>query len=63
MTEGTLAKWLVANGQDVQPGQPIYVLEMDKATQEIEAPAAGRLVHKLAAGATYEVGTEIGEVV
>jgi len=63
MTEGTLAQWLVNDGQEVKEGDPIYVLETDKAAQDVEAPAPGRLVHKLAAGATYEVGTEIGEIV
>ncbi len=63
MTEGTLAEWLVEDGRDVALGEPIYVLETDKAAQEIEAPEAGRLVHKVAAGEIYEVGVEIGEIV
>jgi pyruvate/2-oxoglutarate dehydrogenase complex dihydrolipoamide acyltransferase (E2) component len=63
MTEGTLAEWLVEDGQNVEQGQPIYVLETEKAAQDIEAPEAGRLVHKLAAGEVYEVGVEIGEIV
>jgi pyruvate/2-oxoglutarate dehydrogenase complex dihydrolipoamide acyltransferase (E2) component len=62
MTEGTLAEWLVEDGQEVSQGQPIYVIETEKATQDIEAPAAGRLTHKLEAGAIYGVGTEIGEI-
>jgi len=62
MTEGILAEWLVPDGQDVQVGDPIYTLETEKAAQEIESPAAGRLVHKLPAGATYDVGVEIGEI-
>jgi pyruvate/2-oxoglutarate dehydrogenase complex dihydrolipoamide acyltransferase (E2) component len=63
MTEGTLAEWLVADGQEVKQGDPIYLLETEKAAQEIEAPTAGRLTHRLEAGAIYEVGTEIGEIV
>ena len=62
-TEGTLAQWLVENGAEVQEGDPIYVLETDKAVQDIEAPASGRLVHKAESGAAYAVGTEIGEIV
>jgi hypothetical protein len=62
MTEGTLAEWLVADGQEVTEGQPIYVIETEKVAQEIEAPAAGRLVHKRPAFGLYEVGTEIGEI-
>ena len=61
-TEGTLAEWLVDDGELVEAGQPIYCLETDKSVQEIEAPESGRLTHKVAAGETYPVGTEIGEI-
>jgi pyruvate/2-oxoglutarate dehydrogenase complex dihydrolipoamide acyltransferase (E2) component len=61
-TEGTLAEWLVDDGAQVEEGQPIYLLETDKSVQEIEAPQAGRLLQKAAAGETYPVGTEIGEI-
>ena len=61
-TEGTLAEWLVEDGAMVEAGQPIYALETDKATQEIEAPESGKLTQKLPAGETYAVGTEIGEI-
>ncbi len=47
----------------VTEGQPIYSLETDKSVQDIEAPAAGRLTHKVPAGETYPVGTEIGEII
>jgi pyruvate/2-oxoglutarate dehydrogenase complex dihydrolipoamide acyltransferase (E2) component len=63
MTEGALAQWLVADGAEVAVGEPIYVLETEKAAQEIEAPAAGRLSQKAAAGETYPIGAEIGEIV
>ena len=62
-TEGTLAEWLVADGEQVTEGQPIYSLETDKSVQEIEAPASGKLVQKQPAGETCDVGTEIGEIV
>ncbi|WP_373077428.1 lipoyl domain-containing protein [Zhongshania sp.] len=62
-TEGTLAEWLVDDGAEVAEGDPIYLLETDKSAQEIEAPASGKLTQKLAAGETYPVGTEIGEIV
>jgi len=61
-TEGTLAEWLVEDGELVEEGQPIYSLETDKAVQEIEAPESGRLAQKAAAGETYPVGTQIGEI-
>jgi pyruvate/2-oxoglutarate dehydrogenase complex dihydrolipoamide acyltransferase (E2) component len=63
MTEGVLAEWLVADGAQVNEGDPIYTLETGKAVQEIQAPASGRLMHKVQAGETYPVGTDIGEIV
>lgn len=63
MSEGGLAEWIVADGADVAEGDPIYVLETDKATQDIVAPASGKLVHKATPGQVYPVGTEIGEIV
>ncbi len=63
MTEGTLAEWLQPDGATIKAGDPIYTLETGKATQEVEAPAAGKLIHKKPAGETYDVGTEIGEIV
>jgi pyruvate/2-oxoglutarate dehydrogenase complex dihydrolipoamide acyltransferase (E2) component len=62
MTEGQLVEWLVEDGAEVSEGQPIYVLESEKTTQDIEAPASGKLVHKVAQGEIYPVGTEIGEI-
>ena len=63
MTEGTIAEWVAADGSEVKEGQVIYLLESDKSTTEIEAPASGKLVHKAAAGETLDCGTEIGEIV
>ena len=63
MVDGTLAEWLVPDGATVKQGDLIYTLETGKATQEIEAPAAGTLKQKAAAGELYEVGTEIGEII
>ena len=62
MTEGQLVEWLVEDGADVSEGQPIYVLESEKTTQDIEAPATGKLAHKVQSGEIYPVGTEIGEI-
>lgn len=37
MTEGTVANWLVAEGDSVAPGDMIAEIETDKATMEVEA--------------------------
>lgn len=62
MQEGTLTQWLIADGQPVVEGQPIYVLELEKSTMDVEAPAAGVLRHIGVAGTTYKVGEVIGEI-
>jgi pyruvate dehydrogenase E2 component (dihydrolipoamide acetyltransferase) len=41
MVEGTIVRWLVEEGQQVERGQIILEIETDKATQEVESPADG----------------------
>ena len=43
MTEGTIAKWLKKEGEDVQAGEPLFEVETDKLTNTIEAPEGGVL--------------------
>lgn len=62
MTEGSFAEWLVPDQSDVVAGQPIYVVEGDKAANEVPAPAAGRLTHVARPGSTYKVGDIIAEL-
>ncbi|MCB5945652.1 lipoyl domain-containing protein [Acidocella sp. KAb 2-4] len=63
MNEGVLAEWLIPDGGDVKEGQPLFALESDKSTQEVEAPASGKLHIMKQPGETYEVGTILGEIV
>jgi len=49
--EGELATWLEPAGARVVQGQPILEIETDKATQEVVAPASGRLHHVAVVGA------------
>src|SRR6185503_6893374 len=43
MTEGKLAKWVKAEGDDVKAGDVIAEIETDKATMEVEAVDEGKL--------------------
>ncbi len=43
MTEGKLAKWLKAEGDDVAAGDVIAEIETDKATMEVEAVDEGKV--------------------
>jgi pyruvate dehydrogenase E2 component (dihydrolipoamide acetyltransferase) len=62
MTEAVLARWLVADGALVAKGQPLYELETDKVSNEIESPAAGRLRRIAEEGVTYLVGDPLAEL-
>jgi pyruvate/2-oxoglutarate dehydrogenase complex dihydrolipoamide acyltransferase (E2) component len=61
-SEGTLSAWLVDDGAEISEGQPLYELETDKSTQEVESPCNGVLKILKDAGEAYEVGTVIGEI-
>ncbi len=43
MEQGTFVGWLKKLGENVQPGEPLFTLEGEKAIQEIEAVDAGKL--------------------
>jgi pyruvate/2-oxoglutarate dehydrogenase complex dihydrolipoamide acyltransferase (E2) component len=62
MTEGVLAEWLVEDGATVAEGQPLFAIESDKSTNEVEAPASGLVSIEAEAGATYQVGEVIGTI-
>jgi pyruvate dehydrogenase E1 component beta subunit len=47
MEEGTLAKWLVKEGQAVKAGDVIAEIETDKATMEVEAVDEGTIARLL----------------
>ena len=55
MEEGTLAKWLVKEGDEVKSGDVIAEIETDKATMEFEAVDEGRIGKILIAEGTSAV--------
>ncbi|MEO0797701.1 MAG: biotin/lipoyl-containing protein, partial [Pseudomonadota bacterium] len=55
MEEGKLAKWLVKEGDIVEPGDVIAEIETDKATMEVEAADGGKLGRILVAEGTEGV--------
>jgi pyruvate dehydrogenase E1 component beta subunit len=61
MEEGTLAKWLVAEGDTVKAGQVVAEIETDKATMELESDEGGVVLKLLiaAGGNAVKVGTPI----
>jgi pyruvate/2-oxoglutarate dehydrogenase complex dihydrolipoamide acyltransferase (E2) component len=63
MNEGELVEWLVEDGGVVTEGQPLFALESEKSTQEVDAPASGTLRILKPVGDTYPVGTVLAEIV
>lgn len=62
MNEGILAEWLVADGGQAVEGEPLYALESEKSTQEVESPASGTLTVIGVVGETYQVGDVIATI-
>lgn len=48
MTEGTITKWLVKEGDRVEVGQPLFEMETDKNTIQIDSTAAGEVLKLVA---------------
>ena len=60
LTEGEIARWLVAEGQEVAEDDPLVEIQTDKTTVEIPSPAAGTVSRILAAeGDVVPVGAVI----
>jgi pyruvate/2-oxoglutarate dehydrogenase complex dihydrolipoamide acyltransferase (E2) component len=58
LTEGEVARWLVAVGDDVAEDQPLVEIQTDKTTVEIPSPAAGKVASILVEeGKVVPVGT------
>jgi pyruvate dehydrogenase E2 component (dihydrolipoamide acetyltransferase) len=62
MESGTIVKWLKSEGDDVQKGEPLYELDTDKVTQEVEADASGVLLRIAVQEGEVEVGKTIAVI-
>ena len=66
MEEAVFVEWLVAEGDAVEKGQPILVIDTDKVVAEVEAPASGLLAGirpGLDDGVTIAVGVTVAFIV
>ncbi|MCE9649421.1 MAG: pyruvate dehydrogenase complex E1 component subunit beta [Parvibaculum sp.] len=61
MEEGTLAKWLVKEGDEVRSGDVIAEIETDKATMEVEAVDEGRITKLVVPEGTENV--KVNEII
>lgn len=60
MEVGLIVEWLVNEGDTITEGDAVVVIETEKVSTELEAPATGEIVEL-----TYEVDDEapVGEVI
>jgi pyruvate dehydrogenase E2 component (dihydrolipoamide acetyltransferase) len=67
MESGTIVRWLKSEGEPVEKGEPLYELDTEKVTQEVEAEASGVLLKilvregEVAVGKTVAIIGEQGE--
>ncbi|MDI9887365.1 2-oxoglutarate dehydrogenase, E2 component, dihydrolipoamide succinyltransferase [Streptomyces sp. HNM0645] len=63
VTEGTVTRWLKAEGERVEADEPLLEVSTDKVDTEIPAPASGVLSSiKVAEDETVEVGAELAVI-
>ncbi|MEA2231959.1 MAG: hypothetical protein QOD83_1775 [Solirubrobacteraceae bacterium] len=62
MEEGTILKWLKADGDDVRRGDPLAEIETDKATLTYESDADGVLSIVAPPGETLPIGSVIARL-
>jgi pyruvate dehydrogenase E2 component (dihydrolipoamide acetyltransferase) len=63
VSEGTIVKWLKAEGETIEADQPLLEISTDKVDTEVPSPGTGVvakiLVHE---GETVDVGTKLAEI-
>jgi pyruvate dehydrogenase E2 component (dihydrolipoamide acetyltransferase) len=62
MEEGTILKWLKADGDEISRGDPLAEIETDKATLTYESDAGGVLTIVAEAGETLPIGSVIARL-
>jgi 2-oxoisovalerate dehydrogenase E2 component (dihydrolipoyl transacylase) len=63
VTEGTITRWLKAEGDEIERDEPLAEVDTDKVNAELPSPLAGKIEKLLVSeGATVDVGVEIALV-
>jgi pyruvate dehydrogenase E2 component (dihydrolipoamide acetyltransferase) len=63
VVEGTIVKWLKAEGDAVERDEPLFEISTDKVDTEVPSPMAGTIAKILVQeGETVEVGTELAAI-
>jgi len=62
MEAGTIVRWLKSEGDAVSKGEPLYELDTDKVTQEVEADSDGVLLKIVVPEGEVDVGTTVAVI-
>jgi pyruvate dehydrogenase E2 component (dihydrolipoamide acetyltransferase) len=62
MESGTIVRWLKSEGDQVEKGEPLYELDTEKVTQEVEADASGVLLKILVQEGEVAVGKPVAVI-
>ena len=63
ITEATVSKWLINEGDEVKTDEPIVELETDKVNLEVPSPITGKLTEIISKnGSIVEVGAHLGSI-
>jgi pyruvate dehydrogenase E2 component (dihydrolipoamide acetyltransferase) len=62
MESGTITRWLKSEGDTVEKGEPLYEVDTEKATQEVEAEASGVLLRIAVASGEVPVGETLAVI-
>jgi pyruvate dehydrogenase E2 component (dihydrolipoamide acetyltransferase) len=62
MESGTIVRWLKSEGDTVKKSEPLYELDTDKVTQEVESDIDGVLLKIVVQEGEVEVGTTIAVI-
>ena len=61
-TEGVVGTWFVHHGEPVVAGQVIAEVQVDKVSQDVEAPVAGTMYQYVAEGVGIAQGEPIARI-
>jgi pyruvate dehydrogenase E2 component (dihydrolipoamide acetyltransferase) len=59
MESGTIVRWLKSEGEQVEKGEPLFELDTDKVTQDVEAETSGVLLRIAVAEGEVPVGQTV----
>ena len=62
MESGTIVRWLKSEGDRIEKGEPLYELDTEKVTQEVEADSSGVLLRILVREGDVEVGKAVAVI-